>query len=182
MARHCTLIPTLTGWRGVSWAAWEIFCQPYASIVRVHITCKMELASSEKKVMSNMCGSPFTFAVDHSQYWCLSQSGANNCWITCALYGNSCSVLTALWQLLYDIPACESFHSDLSGLALSLSLTSAKRVYVATVDQWTCFGRFTFPVFLNCFTNFHITDFAGVGHLDQWLLSLCIALNNSVLR
>jgi len=40
-----------------------------------------------------------------------------------------------------------------------------------TVERRTCFGMFTFPVCLNCFTNFHITDFAGA--VDVITLGRC---------
>jgi len=64
---------------------------------------------------------------------------------------------------------CTTFHFVVQDpamtFALSLSLTSAKRVFVTTVDWRTRFGMFTFPVCLKCLTDFRITDIAGTGRL-----------------
>jgi hypothetical protein len=43
------------------------------------------------------------------------------------------------------------------------SLMSAIQVSVTTAIWRTYSTLFTFPIFMNCFAHFHITDFAGAG-------------------
>jgi hypothetical protein len=61
-------------------------------------------------------------------------------------------------------------------------LTCAVWVSIGGVDQWTCFDKFTFPVFLTYFMNIHITDFAHAGLAEHCLQPVWVALTYSVVR